>query len=269
MDIKEYISSGILELYVYGALTEAESREVSQALKKHPEIRQEVEEIEAALQKLASAAAPNYDADALLASIKRKLSDKSGGTVIGIEKKKETNWVSYMGWAATIALLIGLFFVFEDRNSLREQLNSEKANNAQMEQQIADAREDANKAEELLAVLRDKNVSKVQLQGQNAAPGAYAAVYWNKEENKAYIDAKELPEPPRGKVYQVWSLKLEPLTPTSIGLLEEFAADNNKIFTLENANESQAFGITLEPEGGSESPTMEQLYVLGTVAAAP
>ncbi|MDX1427844.1 MAG: anti-sigma factor, partial [Salegentibacter mishustinae] len=27
------------------------------------------------------------------------------------------------------------------------------------------------------------------------------------------------------------------------------------------------FGITLEPEGGSETPTMDQLYVLGTVAA--
>lgn len=269
MDIKEYISSGILELYVYGALTEAESREVSQALKEHPEIRKEVEEIEVALQKLSSAAAPTYNAEAILASIKNKLGSKSDDTVIGIERKKETNWVSYIGWAATILLLIGLFFVFEDKNNLREQLNSEKARSAAMEQQIADAREDAERAEELLAVLRDKNVSRIQLQGQNAAPEAYAAVYWNKEENKAYIDAKDLPEPPRGKVYQVWSLKLDPLTPTSIGLLEEFVADNNKIFTLENANESQAFGITLEPEGGSDSPTMEQLYVLGAVAAAP
>ena len=269
MDIKEYISSGILELYVYGALTEAESREVSRALKEYPEVRQEVEEIEIALQKLSSAAAPSYNAEALLADIKRKLSHKSGDTVIGIDRKKETDWVSYIGWAATILLLVGLFFVFEDKNDLREQLNREKARSARMEQQIADAREDAEKTEELLAVLRDKNVSKVPLQGQNVAPGAYAAVYWNKEENKAYIDAKDLPEPPRGKVYQVWSLKLEPLSPTSIGLLDDFAADNNKIFSLENANESQAFGITLEPEGGSESPTMDQLYVLGVVAAAP
>lgn len=269
MDIKEYISSGILELYVYGALTEAESREVSQVLKKHPEVRQEVEEIETALQKLASSTAPNYNAEAILSRIKMKLGGKSHGNVVDIERKKETDWVSYMGWAATILLLIGLFFTFEERNNLREQLNSEKANTAKLEQQIVDAREDAEKTEELLAVLRDKNVSKVSLQGQNVAPGAYAAVYWNKEENKAYIDAKELPEPPRGKVYQVWSLKLEPLTPTSIGLLDEFELDDNKIFTLENANESQAFGITLEPEGGSESPTMDQLYVLGAVAAAP
>ena len=38
-------------------------------------------------------------------------------------------------------------------------------------------------------------------------------------------------------------------------------------FTLENANESEAFGITLEPEGGSETPTLEQLYTLGAVGS--
>jgi len=60
---------------------------------------------------------------------------------------------------------------------------------------------------------------------------------------------------------------MDPLTPTSIGLLDTYAVDDNKIFELENANQSEAFGITLEPEGGSESPTMEQLYVLGAVSA--
>lgn len=267
MDIQEYISSGILELYVYGALTEAESREVSKTLKEYPEVRQEVEEIEIVLQKLSSAVAPAYNAEAILASIKQKLSNKSGNDVVHIDREKKTPWVSYIGWAASILLLVGLFFLLKDNNELREQLSSQKAQSAKLEQQIADARNDAEKTSELLAVLRDRDVSKIPLQGQNVDPGAYAAVYWNKKENTAYIDAKNLPEPPRGKVYQVWSLKLEPLTPTSIGLLDKFALDDNKIFTLQNANESEAFGITLEPEGGSESPTMDQLYVLGAVAA--
>ncbi|MEL6919223.1 MAG: anti-sigma factor, partial [Bacteroidota bacterium] len=39
----------------------------------------------------------------------------------------------------------------------------------------------------------------------------------------------------------------------------------NKIFAVTNLNESEAFGITLEPAGGSESPTLEQLYALGTI----
>ena len=59
------------------------------------------------------------------------------------------------------------------------------------------------------------------------------------------------------------------LTPTSLGTIEDFNTDENKIFSIANANESEAFGITLEPEGGSTSPTMEQLYTLGVVAAAP
>jgi hypothetical protein len=47
-------------------------------------------------------------------------------------------------------------------------------------------------------------------------------VYWNQDTKVVYVDASGLPEPPEGMVYQVWALKLDPLTPTSIGLLENF-----------------------------------------------
>lgn len=66
-------------------------------------------------------------------------------------------------------------------------------------------------------------------------------------------------------VYQVWALKLNPLTPTSIGLLDNFDSNNQKIFAVDNAESAEAFGITLEPAGGSLTPTMEQLYTLGKV----
>ena len=52
------------------------------------------------------------------------------------------------------------------------------------------------------------------------------------------------------------------ITTGFLGALTTFST-----FTLENANESEAFGITLEPEGGSETPTLEQLYTLGAVGA--
>lgn len=266
MDIQKYISSGILELYVYGALSEKESREVSRVLKEYPEVRTEVEEIEKALLSLSSAAAPN-NAEYLISSIKEKLTRSSTAPTPVATPVRSINWITYSGWAASLLLLIGLFVFFNRTNELREQLSAERARNVQMEEQIANARNDAEKAEELLAVIRDRNVERVPLKGQDAAPEAFASVYWNTQENTAYIDAKELPEPPRGKVYQVWSLTMQPLTPTSLGLLDDFETDDNKVFSLENPNQSEAFGITLEPEGGSETPTMEQLYVLGTVAA--
>lgn len=262
MDIKEYIESGILELYVAGVLSEKENEEVSKAIKEHLEVRGVVEDIESAILKLTAAVAPK-DAQKLYDKIKANVL-KEEPKVITIPTRK-TNWAAYTGWAATIILAGGLYYMANQNNDLNYQLQSSDAKNAVLENKIAEANQDLEKAEELVSIIRDKNITTINLNGQNVAPQSYAKVYWKKDENVVYIDALGLPEPPPGKVYQVWSLKLSPLTPTSIGLLDDFIGDDNKVFELENINESQAFGITLEPAGGSETPTMEQLYTLGVV----
>lgn len=263
MDTKEYIESGILELYVYGALTEAENEEVARMVKKYPELEAEVEEIEKILLNLSAAAAPG-NPQFLLDILKTKRFEKDAAVQVRPKKK---NWPAYIGWAASILLLVGLFFMFNKNRELRVSLQALQVQRARMESQIADVRNDAEKTKELLEVLRDRNVVRVPLEGQATAPGAYATAWWDQSTNTTYIDAQNLPEPPRGMVYQVWSLKLQPLTPTSIGLLDDFEDDDNKIFELQNPDASEGFGITLEPEGGSETPTMERLYSFGTVSS--
>jgi hypothetical protein len=47
--------------------------------------------------------------------------------------------------------------------------------------------------------------------------------------------------------------------------LDNFDSNGQKIFAVDDADYAEAFGITLEPAGGSLSPTMEQLYTLGKV----
>jgi|AntDeeMinimDraft_5_1070356.scaffolds.fasta_scaffold00810_3 anti-sigma-K factor RskA len=271
MDIQKYISSGVLELYVCGALPEGEGREVSKELKKHPEIKKEVEEIEAALSQLSSAAAP-YNPNEVLKSIQDKIGNKKVHR-LPQEKRSRNNWVVYIGWAASIALLIGLFSLIKDNNDLRKDLNQSNAKKVVLEEEVNEAEskaEDAEgnkqEAEKMLAAIRNENTVKVKLKGQEkVAPNSYAAAFFNPEENKLIIDAKGLPEPPEGKVYQVWSLTFDPLKPTSVGLLDRFDQNEKKLFQLANANSSQGFGITLEPTGGSKTPTMSQLYTLGKV----
>jgi len=48
-------------------------------------------------------------------------------------------------------------------------------------------------------------------------------------------------------------------------LLVDFKGNNSKVFAVDKTSGAEAFGITLEPAGGSASPTMEQLYTLGKV----
>ena len=265
MDIKEYIESGILELYIYGSLTEKENIEVYEMLQKYPEIKEEVHRIESSLDQLSSAGS-SADLEVIFERIKRKINEsgENKGKVVEL-KKRSVNWPAYIGWAASIALLIGLFSQLNQNKELREEIVRTKIENQVLEGNITIAEEDLKDAEDLLSILRNKDIIEVPLNAQAVDPNAYATVYWNKDKNVAYIDVQGLPAPPPGKVYQVWSLTLQPLTPTSLGILEAYEDNKNKVFTVENANNSEAFGITLEPAGGSESPTLEMLYALGTV----
>ncbi|SDS02597.1 Anti-sigma-K factor rskA [Polaribacter sp. KT25b] len=260
MDSKEYIASGILELYVAGSLSEKENQEVYEAMQKYPEVLAEVESIENAIVQLTAFA--KKDSTYSFNDIKNQLKVDEH-KVIPISKPK-SNWGLYTGWAAAFIFGSTLILSVLQNNKLKNQLASEKE---LLEAQIDSASTNLAAAEKLIEIFRDKDIISVSLAGQTVSPTSYAKVYWNKKTNSIYLDAKGLPEPPKGKVYQVWSLTLDPLSPTSLGTLDSFTADTNKIFTIYNANKSEAFGITLEPTGGSLSPTLEQLYTLGAVSS--
>lgn len=262
MDTKEYIASGILELYVAGTLSELENLEVYLNAQKYPEIKKEIEDIEASVLSLSKSVSPGTKGFGDMQNRMAKL---------GVAKTEpisnKVSWTAYLGWAASLVFMGGLIWLYQQNDQLKLDLEVVSKENNTMEQQIADSQKSLEKTEELLNTIRDKNVTVVALGGQTVSPTSYAKAYWNKVEKKVFIDAQGLPDPPDGFVYQVWSLKLNPLTPTSMGLLEDFVNDENKVFALTNPNESEAFGITLEPAGGSETPTLEQLYTLGVATS--
>lgn len=262
MNAQEYKASGKLELFVYGTLSEAENKEIVEAANKLPEVREEIEKIESSLKKLSEGVSPGVSANiwnAIISTIRP--SDRKVITL-----KPKTNWPAITGWAAAILFIGGLMWMMKQNNNLKNQVVDIKNQNEVLEEQIVSVEDNLENTQQLLEVIRDKNIDIVNLPGNTEiAPDAYAKVFYNKESKTVHLDAKGLPEPPEGMVYQVWSLKLDPLTPTSIGLLDDFATDSNKVFILRDIPESEAFGITLEPAGGSETPTLTQLYTLGTI----
>jgi anti-sigma-K factor RskA len=262
MDIEKYIASGILELYVAGALSPEENLEVQHYALKYSEIEKEIEAIEQAMLQLTAAASSGVPS-AGFKGIVDQLDDVMVFRPSSSEKR--TPWITYLGWAASVILALGLFWVYREYDTLKTENEITQQQKQTLEQQIIDARNEIANTEGLLKQLRDQNVTVVALGGQSVSPTSYAKAYWNTKDSKVYIDAQGLPEPPEGYTYQVWSLKLNPLTPTSVGLLDDFVSNEKRVFELPNTNETEAFGITLEPEGGSESPTLEQLYTLGVV----
>lgn len=261
METKEYIESGILELYVYGSLSETESEEVAEMAKKYPEINAEIIAIEKSMLALSSSFAP-FQSVKNYAAIKEKL-NLSTPEVITMSPKR--NWAQYVGWAAAIILMAGIGFQYNQLELTNNQIVTTNLEKVKIEKERNELATKKAAIETHLAVIKDDKNTVITLGGQTVSPESSAKVYWNKETQTVYVDASGLPEPPKGMVYQVWALKLNPLTPTSIGLLDKFKDNNERFFAVSNIAEAEAFGITLEPAGGSLTPTLEQLYTLGKV----
>lgn len=261
MEVRDYIESGILELYVFGTLSESETEEVAKMAEKHPEIQEEIISIEKAVISLSYSMAPylsaaNYD------RIRESLIEKHAKVV---EMKPKSNAMTYIGWAAAVLLMVGIGWQYTQLDSAKNQIASVETENDTLSKQLNLVKLNQSQTESMLAVVRDQDNTVVALGGQAVSPESKAKVYWNQSSQTVYVDAAGLPEPPEGFVYQVWALKLNPLTPTSIGLLDNFKGNDSRLFAVSNASEAEAFGITLEPAGGSISPTLEQLYTLGKV----
>lgn len=262
-NVQEYIASGKLELYVAGTLSREENYEVYTMIQKHPEVKAYVKEIEGSVIKISELSNRKgfvaYPFSKLMSAINGNKNTK----VIPI------NWYGYMGWAASVVLTIGIISLYVNNNELKENLTKEIASNIKLDEQRAELQGEViaknmeiNTKNEVIAFISSESTEKVNLAGQTVAPESYATIYWDKDTDEMYVDLSGLPKAPEGKVYQLWSLTLNPLTPTSLGTLDDYNKGKTYI-KVNNGNKSEAFGITLEPAGGSASPTLEQLYTLG------
>jgi anti-sigma-K factor RskA len=91
--------------------------------------------------------------------------------------------------------------------------------------------------------------------------GGTATVSISPSRDALVVRMKDVPPPPAGKVYQMWLIPKDGSTPVSEGLMDAEAL--SKPALVKGIGSAASLGITVEPVGGSATPT------LPTVAAAP
>lgn len=179
--------------------------------------------------------------------------------------KVATNYknAAIFGWGITILLLGGILWVLNEKNRLADSIEITTSKYELMKSEQVRMEGQMGKNNELLNILRAKDIQIITLIGNQAvAPQSFSKVYFNQKDGMAYVDIKTLPHPPIDKEYQLWSLRMEPFSATKIGLLNEANHLGNYIYQFENFPKPESLSITLEPLGGSETPTMSQIYVL-------
>lgn len=265
MSNEDYIASGVLELYVAGALDDKTAQEVTRMLKKHTELKDEVLNIEKAYIKLAELHAPGKAAS----FNKRIVQGLSGGSEAVKVKTIIPTWIKTALAASLVLLAASVGFNLHQKQNLddtKTKLESLRSQNSDIANDFEVEKANYSTIKDHLDFIRNPETQAIALKGTDKAPEAAVVVYWDAQSQRTLVDAGNLPEAPPGKAYQLWSLSsMDPLTPHDAGMLVSNSGNQNKLYPTKNVNKAVAFAITLEPSGGSKSPTLEQLFVLGTI----
>ena len=279
MNIEEYISSGIIESYVLGLADAQEVAELEQLKGAHPEIQAAIDSFEASLETAAFAntITPAADTkDKLMLALQDEFVDQTSIPNQHIEEAKvvtmplkpipakSAKMFQYIAAASIILFVVSAalnVYFFREYTSANKQvvalLNEKNAlftdnNNIQAKyQEITNS----------LQLMSDTNVIKVAMKGIAGKEGNLATVFWNSKSKDVYVLANKLPKAPEGKQYQLWALVKG--KPIDAGMLN----DCNGVCKLKNTQQADLFAITLEKKGGSPSPDLTQLYVLGKVSS--
>ena len=275
MELKDIISSGLLELYITGLASEEETLQVENWAEQHPEVKKEIEELQNVMERYALAQAIQPDEtlkEKILSriqpdnSVKEKIFSRIQSSnkqepfsVIKTSEKNENAKIyfipSYFKWAvaASVILLIGsLIFNYTFYN--KYQNTSKDLQSAQQElqkqQQLAEA---MNKD---MDVMTDKNAMPVVLSGTEKSPDALAKIFWMKNTGDVYVDPRNLPQTPAGMQYQLWAIVDG--KPVDAGMISTEKGIYH-IQKMKSFGKAQAFAITLETAGGNPTPKGEMI----------
>lgn len=264
MNINNYISSGILENYVLGLVSESERQEVEKLAAAHPQIKTHLNGVEDALKQYVQATAMPLPLG-LKAAVMAKIDAEIASEIS--PKKTDGSSKGLLGLLGLLAIALGslCFYFFSQNNDNQQQLttvkNQYKVLKTDCDTQAAKLTDLENK----IAILRNTSNKTTYMKGlpDGNAPKAIAAVYANQTSKKVYLDVIDLPHAPTGKQYQLWALVDG--TPVDMGVFDIVINADSSFIEVPFVENAGAYAVTLEEEGGKPTPDLTQLYVIGNV----
>lgn len=251
MNVREYISSGAIESYVLGLATDAERQELEALCAQYPEIAAARASFEQLLeQQLLEDAVPPPPQlkDATLNKLKGVQMEQASGMAISTEapvrRMNPWKWVA----AASLMLLAGAAWWAFNTN---QRYNELRATNEKIQQRLDEQSAALQQLKTDGELIKGEQMKMAAMRG-TSNPAIYSTIYWDTLTKDVYLIVNNLPKPASDKQYQLWALLNG--KPIDLGVVE--ARQERLLYRMKNVQDAQAFAITLEPKGGSVSPTM-------------
>ena len=248
MDIREYISGGIVESYVLGLASAQERAEFEKLCEQYPELVRARIAFEEALEKQAFENAvppPGFLKKNILEKI--NLADEQNESPV-LPLRGQHNWWKYAAAASVLLLAASVFWNLTLVNK-----------NRSLKTEYAEKIAKLNEMKKDMHVLQNPNIRMASMKGMEISPASYATVYWDTTSHDVYLLANNLPQPASDKQYQLWAIFNG--KPIDLGVFDIKA--ERLLIRAKNAQGAEAFAITLEKKGGSPEGPKGDMYVMG------
>lgn len=276
MDIQAYIQSGIIESYVLGMASSAEAAELEILAQEHPEIMQAVQAFADMLEKNALKNAVHPPAEIkskIFAALENEFAEelhderKHQAPVINISDNaivhhRITAYWKYIAAASVIMFVLSgvlnIYFYnnYKTANSKYQALLVEKTN---LQASNDTYQTKLKNYQGSIDILQTPGIKQIKMAGVAGKEGNLATVYWNEKTNEVYLFNNNLQQVPAGRQYQLWAIVNG--APVDAGVI----GTCDGLCKMKNISGAQAFAVTLEKEGGSPTPTLTAMFVLGNV----
>ena len=262
----------LLTDYVLGELDAAQRRDVEAHLPTCPACAEEVRQLNQAFHSIGlaevPATLPPQLKDRVLARLTAEESAASDGRA-GSNRRAGPNrlrqgsggqeapaYRAWLGVAAVMVLGLGTLLVLSMQKTARldDAMRRADAVHERLSEQLA---ENDAQADLAVSILTAKDMRRIELAAGDAAQTAAGRAYFSPTRGLLIV-ADQLPEPPSGRVYQVWLIGSSAKSPVSAGLLTHPRSGRGMLIVPAVsgvAGETVTVAITDEPPGGLSAPT--------------
>lgn len=196
--------------YVLNNLDEAEIASWEKLLKTHPELSNELEELQSAFNLFADVVPMHQPSDQLLSEIRataqadlNPIEASDRGSQSGVDGQwgdRSKTWLRIGGAiAASVVALLGVQLYF-----LNSQLQQANATIEQLERDLQYAQAQAQTVSPVVNTLQQPGTLIYSLQGSNLATSASGRLVMSAQQ-EVIILVQNLPQLPEGKVYRLWA----------------------------------------------------------------
>ena len=255
MDKNTIKEDGTLEQYLLGELSEAQSHEVEQWLKEDSELRAHYKELEDNFEQMAleNAIMPHNRVKEKLMQdiISAETSDQKAPLTIASKKQYSSSFLV----AASIAALLFLssFWLYTQWQNELKNTSVVESETSILRDKLEALEQRLDNTEKWYSAINTPEVRQLVLKGNAIAPQAKAVAYVNHEEKRVILNAQGLPQLDTDHDYQLWA-DVEGVM-INMGVIPK----NETMVTMEYIDHAESLNITIEPAGGNDHPTVEQL----------